>query len=134
MLIQFLLPMLRESFSEAAFSIGENPLVTFPAAHSQVGELRIFEVGREGRVEVGDLMHGHFYSFGSYATREEAAQELAENIFDFVIDLFAEHVVLWRAENGNLGGWFAVENQQLIVAPVKASDIEMFYWTGPTQK
>lgn len=129
MLAQHLVPLLQEQFGFEAFTIGHNPLITFPATCLEVGDLRIFEVGAEGRIEVGDLTHGHFYSFGSYPTPEEAAQELAENILDFVREVFANRVVFWRTKGGNTGGWFIIEDSEEVVSPVQ-QPTEMFFWSG----
>ena len=131
MLAQFLLPMLTAKFGEAAFSVGDNPLVTFAPAHPAVGELRVFEVGKEGRIEIGHLTHGHFYSFEQHATREAQAQELAENLFDFLCELFAEEYILWRAKNGGSGGWFGHDASAPIDLSVDADKADWFFWSGP---
>lgn len=131
MLAQSLLPMLAAKFGDDAFATGDNPLVTFAPAHEAVGELRVFEVDREGRIEIGNLTHGHFYSFGSYTTPEEAMQELAENLFDFICDLFARNTILWRAKNGGSGGWFHYDASEPLDLPVAADKADWFFWSGP---
>ncbi len=131
MLAQFLLPMLSAKFGDDAFATGDNPLVTFAPAHVAVGELRVFEVGREGRIEIDNLTHGHFYSFGTYATPEAATRELAENLFDFICDLFAEKYILWRAKNDGSGGWFYHDNSEPLDLPVAADNADWFFWSGP---
>ena len=131
MLAQFLLPMLASKFGDDAFSTGENPLVTFAPAHVAVGELRVFEAGREGRIEIDNLTHGHFYSFGSYATPEAATRELAENLFDCICDLFTGKYILWRAQNGRIGGWFYYDASEPLDLPVAADKAEWFFWSGP---
>ena len=125
--------MLREKFGADSFSSGENPLVVFAPAHPEVGELRVFEAGKEGRIEVGNLTHGHFYSFGSYDTRAEETQELAENLFDFICELFADEYVLWRAKNGGSGGWFYVDESEPVDLPVAADKADWFFWSGPIE-
>ena len=133
MLTDFLLPMLREKFGADSFSTGENPLVVFAPAHPEVGELRVFEVGKEGRIEIGNLTHGHFYCFGSYDTRAEETQELAENLFDFICDLFAGNTILWRAKNGGSGGWFYHDAGEPIDLPAYANKADCFFWSGPIE-
>ena len=96
-----------------------------------MGELRVFEVGREGRIEIGGLTHGHFYSFGSYATPEEAMQELAENLFDFICDLFAGNYILWHTQKGRIGGWFYYDADETLDLPVAADKVDWFFWSGP---
>ncbi len=133
MLAQFLLPMLAAKFGDDAFATGDEPLVTFAPAHEAVGELRVFEVGREGRIEIGDLTHGHFYSFGSYATQAEATRELAENLFGFICDVFAGNTILWRAKNGGSGGWSYYDASEPATAPVAADKADWFFWSGPIE-
>ena len=126
--------MLREKFGADGFSMGENPLFIFAPAHPEVGELRVFEVGKEARIEIGKLTHGHFYCFGSYAARAEESQELAENLFDFICDLFAGNYVLWRAKNGGSGGWFYYDASEPIDWPRYAHKADCFFWSGPIKQ
>lgn len=133
MLAQFLVPMLAEKFGRAAFSTGENPLVIFPPAHPAVGELRVFEDGNEGRINIGQLTHGHFYTWEQHATREAAMQELAENLFEFICELFAGNYILWHAKNGGSGGWFCYDANEPIEFPIykNVDKADWFFWSGP---
>lgn len=115
------------------FSVGDEPLVTFAPSHPAVGELRVFEVGKEGRVEIGDLTHGHFYSFGQHDTRAAEMQELSENLFDFICDLFAGNYILWRAKSGGSGGFFYYDASEPTILPVYASKADWFFWSGPIE-
>jgi hypothetical protein len=129
-----LIPLLEQKFGTGSFSkgIAPKPIVSFPPAHVEVGELKIFDDGNEVIMEIGEITHGHFGSTNALATQEEAEQEVVENVVDFVEDLFNGKYILWRTQQRGAGGWkhidFISEND---ILSKFENDAAYFTWSGP---
>ena len=128
-----LIPLLQQRFGAGSFTRGTDPklIVSFPSAHAEVGELKILDDGNEVIVEIGEITHGHFGSMKETAT-QEADQEVAENVVDFIEDLFAGKYILWRTKKRFAGGWkhvdFPSESNRM---PNVEIDAIYFTWSGP---
>jgi hypothetical protein len=95
-----LIPLLEQKFGTGSFVRGTVPnlIASFPPAHAEIGELKIFAAGSEIIVEIGEITHGHFDSLNQNVTQEEAEQEVAERVVNFIEDLFDNKYVLWRSK------------------------------------
>jgi hypothetical protein len=129
-----LISLLEQKFGTNTFTKGTDSklIVSFPPAHQEVGELRILDDGNEIIVEIGEITHGHFGSMNEAATQEEAELEVAENVLDFVDDLFKGKYILWCTKQRGAGGWkhidFLSENDRM---PNVEADAIYFTWSGP---
>jgi hypothetical protein len=129
-----LIPLLEQKFGVGSFTKGTNSklIVSFPPAHDEVGELRILDDGNEIIVEIGEISHGHFGSMNETATQEEAEQEIAENVADFVEAVFKGKYILWRTKQRGAGGWKHVDyiSDSDILSKFE-NDAIYFTWSGP---
>lgn len=104
----------------------------FPPAHPDVGDLKIWDDGNEAIIEIGDISHGHFGWFTKQATQEDIEQEVAENILDFLEELFADNYLLWRSKSGQAGGWRHIRYSSTDDWWSRLElDADKFVWSGP---
>ncbi len=92
--------MLRRRFSSVPFEFStEGTLIaTLPAPYPDLGVLEIHEDGIEAIAEVGDVTHGHFYPYDKKSPG--AAAEVAENLGDFLTDLFEDKICMFTSSLG----------------------------------
>lgn len=81
------------------------PVVVFPAAHPEVGDLSVCDGDDEATVAIGRLTHGHFNPYDSTLTEQEIAERVTSEVADFLADVFADRVVVWVASDRRVGGW-----------------------------
>ena len=115
-------------FGAGAFGPGEFPdeIAVFPAAHPTVGSVIVRDDGDEATVTIGAITHGHFNNFDKPV--EEAAPEVATRVADFLEQLFAGRVLLWRSRAGLSGGWEGLDEGE---RPKPRLGAETFLWQGP---
>ncbi len=134
MLRDKLIPLLEQKFGASSFTKGidPDPIASFPPAHPEVGELKIFDDGDELTVEISEITHGHFSSMDIATTQEDVEQAIAENVVAFIEDLFKDKYILWRTNRRGFGGWEHVdsisEDGRLTFAE---DDAILFTWSGP---
>ncbi len=129
-----LIPALEQKFGQGSFSMGRDSkiIASFPPAHPEVGELKIFDDGNEVIIEIGEITHGHFCRMNAVATNEEAEEEVVANVVDFLEDLFAGKYILWRTRQRGAGGWKHVDflSEDKILSKFE-NDAVYFNWSGP---
>lgn len=129
-----LIKILEQKFGKDKFSIGsgDEPAITFLAAHPAVGDLQIWDDGCEAIVGIGEITHGHFSCFQENITQDEIEQEVAESVADFVEDMLADKFRLWRSKSGGAGGWQWIDSASES-NPMSdfEKDADYFLWSGP---
>src|SRR6266478_4285680 len=102
MIRDLLLPALSANFPNRGLRTGEPPdaIAVFPAAHSEVGDVSIYDDGNEAMVSVGQISHGHFGWDDSNRTDAEIAKSVTDEVVRFLMDLFADRIVLWKSSGG----------------------------------
>ena len=123
-----LLPALLSRFPDRPFRVGNPPAaaVTFPCCHPDVGDLQIFDDGDEATIALGRHTHSHFNPYDSSLTETELASTVTESVIAFLVDLFADRVLIWSLP-GHSGGWYMLPGSSAHV-PAGAS---AFLWSGP---
>jgi len=126
-LSQKLKPRLLARFPDRGLRLheGKEPDASFPAAHPEVGDLRIDDDGDELTISVGQLTHGHFSSGNDQRTAHEREEELIERVLEFLDEIFHERVEFWTA--GKSGGWHPRGGNPLAPLP----NMRRFVWSGP---
>ena len=104
-----LVPVLVERFKDRGLRVGtpSEPIAIFPAAHSDVGDVRVSE-GKGGGVDVavGDVARDHFFNpYEEERGTSEAAEGIARNVVRFLEELFADRLLMWRSADGRTKGW-----------------------------
>jgi hypothetical protein len=127
MIRDFLLPLLTERFPGRfiAAEPGVEPCVTFPAKHSQVGDVQINDDGDEITLIAGRFTHGHFSNYDEIPV-EEKEKVIAEDVADFLDKLLSDQVVLWGSHEGG-GGWRVVD----AASSDKPKRRSEYVWSGP---
>lgn len=107
MIRDLLLSALRDRFANRGMQPGKsgNEIAIFPAMHPEVGNLTIWDDGDAATIEIGDITHGHFNPYDDSLTSDQLAERVTEEVIDFLHDLFADRVLLWKSPDGRSGGW-----------------------------
>lgn len=132
MITELFVAELQKQFPNRAFGVGTppDPIVVFPADHSEVGDVMIWKDGEGVIVEIGDITHGHFDTYPSDVS-EEVTIELANDVADFLKTLFDDKVLLWTSPGGWAGGW---RYQDTAIEPsVFEQGAQYYLWSGPLQ-
>jgi len=128
---RFLLPMLEARFPGRGLRAGSppDPFAVFPAIHEAVGNVSIWVDEDEVRVEIGTITHGHFSARDPSADDDIAAREVTEAVAHFLVDLFADRILLWKSSNGVSDGWRLAGRSPQFRTMV--ADDSTFLWSGP---
>ena len=126
-LSQKLKPRLLARFPERGLRlhVGREPVASFPAAHPEVGDLRIDDDGDELTISVGQLTHGHFAPINYQRSEQEKEEELIERVLEFLDEVFHDRIEFWTA--GKCGGWHPRGGDALAPGP----NMRRFVWSGP---
>jgi hypothetical protein len=104
-----LVPLLVERFKDRGLQLDTSPdlIAVFPAAHPDVGDVRISEGNGGGAdVAVGDVARDHFFNpYEEERNTSGAAEGIARNVMRFLQELFADRLLMWRSTDGRTRGW-----------------------------
>ena len=125
-ILDTLLPMLMGRFPQAGIRLesGEPRRATIPAAHPDVGEIVLQDDGHEITAFIGRFTHSHFSNYDDIPESEKE-QVIAEDVAQFLEDLFADRVVMWGSHDSG-GGWRSIDYGD---APQPKRN--EYVWTGP---
>ncbi len=125
-----LLPALQQKFPDRGMRVGELPhhIAIFPAMHPEVGDVIIWDDGREAIVDVRNITHGHFACYDPGVSDEEALRQVTEAVIDFLDALFADQMLLFRVPGGG-GGWRSPGYEAVLGELLP--EAEVFVWSGP---
>ena len=133
MIREILLPALQAKFPNRGFRRDDsaNDIGVFPAAHAEVGDVTIDDDGNEATVYIGEITHGHFNPYDERLSEKEIAEHVASDVVNFLDDLFADRVLLWKSPDGRSGGWrrLGEDNPYSIM---DGDDIT-YLWSGPVK-
>lgn len=129
MIAKRLQAQLRKRFPDRGMIEGEfpDPIAVFPAHHPAVGKLEIHVDGEEAIVVIEHIAHGHFNSYDNQISDDERAQIIAEDVCEFVEDLFENRILLHKTPSGRIGGWLQIESD----TGRRKSEHLYFTWAGP---
>jgi hypothetical protein len=122
-----LIPRLLARFPDRGLRIhnGKEPVATFPAAHPEVGDLRIDDDDDELTISVGRLTHGHFTPNDYRLPSQEKEEDLIERVMEFLGQVFDDQIEFWT--EGKAGGWHARGGKPIGQWPSR----RRFVWSGP---
>jgi hypothetical protein len=129
MIFDYLIPELRQRFPDRAFdvSFAPEPCLVVPAIHPEVGNLVITDEGYEVTLQAGNFTHGHFSNYDEHLSEDQKNQKIAEDVAQFMEELFADRIVLWGS-HGRSGGWFPRGERPSPLFRVRG---RLFVWSGP---
>jgi hypothetical protein len=140
---QILLAALVERFGDRPFCMGSTsgPLVTFAAAHTDVGDVRIARpiVGSSSigeilyvEVAIGGIISNEFENFDSHLDMNQRAARLTGDVVRFLQELFADRLLFWKATDGRNAAWRECANAVTVEPLVSdARTYRMYLWSGP---
>lgn len=130
MIRDILLPRLEDRFPGRGLRPGfpPDPVAIFPRQHEAVGDVSIWDHGDEATVAVGEITHGHFNPYDPTLNAEQIAERVADDVINFLIDLFEDRVLLWKSADGRSGGWRMIGSDDRD-SLMDASD-QGFVWSG----
>jgi hypothetical protein len=122
-----LIPRLLERFPDRGLRVhdGRQPVVTFPAAHPEVGDLTIDDDDVELTIAVGHLTHGHFSPWNYKAPQNEREDEVIGHVLAFLDAVFTDQMMFWSADKA--GGWHGRSDEPIVRRP----GARRFTWSGP---
>jgi len=122
-----LIARLRARFPNRGLRIheGKEPVASFPAAHPEVGDIRIDDDGDELAISVAELTHGHFTPRDYQLPSQEKEEDLIERVMRFLEQVFDDQVEFWTA--GKAGGWHGRGEKPIGCWPNR----RRFVWSGP---
>jgi hypothetical protein len=129
-----ILAELKRRFPDQSYSVGDDArtVAVFPAAHTQVGNVTIWDDGDEATVFIENITHGHFTSYDETLSKQEREKVVTEDVVDFLSELFADRVLLWTSESGRSGGWKMLQGQS--PAELMHEKAKCFLWSGPIKR
>ena len=133
MIFDYLIPKLQEHFQSRNLCVETSPKVraVFPAMHPDFGNIEIYDDGGEITIIAGNFTHGHFSNYEKDLSKEEASKIIAEDVVDFLKDVFADQIVFWSSHRGS-GGWFKRgEPSKLYRTGIFGKPRSEFVWSGP---
>jgi hypothetical protein len=122
-----LIPRLLARFPDRCLRIhdGKEPVATFPAAHPEVGDLRIDDDDDELTISVGELTHGHFSPKDYQLPSQEKEEDLIDRVLEFLVHVFDDRIEFWT--EGKAGGWHDLGGKPMGDWPNR----RRFVWSGP---
>jgi hypothetical protein len=109
-----------------------NLVATFPAAHPEVGDVRVWDDGDEATVGIGDITHFHVNPYDSALSQTELEGWVAGEVVRFLHLLFEDRVLLWKGTKGGSGGSKELDSPPTSV-PVDPEK-QWFLWSGPIRE
>ena len=92
-------------FPDRPMSVRESDAVAvIPGTNPAVGNIEVQDDLHELIVFVGDITHGHFDCHDESLSEEQQHVEIADDVLDFLADVFSDKVEFYRTGRGG-GGW-----------------------------
>jgi len=126
-----LISEIKKTFSgwDMAINPVDNPIIRFPAAQKDIGDVLIYDDGDEATVYVENISLGHFNPYDETLTQEQREIAVTEDVISFLQALFADRVLLHTAPDHRMGGWTRLD---LHHGPVALSPDRRYYlWSKP---
>jgi hypothetical protein len=129
MISDSLIPKLQQRFPSRGLKVGAppQPCATFPAIHPEVGDVVISDDGYELTLEAGNFTHSHFSNYDNSLSETQKAERIAEDVSQFLEELFADRVILWGSHAGS-GGWYPRDAEP---SELFSGHGELYVWSGP---
>jgi hypothetical protein len=76
----------------------------FPGGNPEIGAIEVQDDLNELTIFAGSITHGHFGCYDQSMSREEQERKTAQDVLDFLADVFANRIEFYRGKHGG-GGW-----------------------------
>lgn len=135
MIRESILAELKSRFPAESYRVSEegNYIAVFAAKCPDVGNVTIWDDGDEATVLIENITHGHFNPYNDSLSEIERAEEITDDVCDFLEALFQDKVLLWTS--GRAGGWERLDLKESdeqntdVIADLKKG-AQYFVWSG----
>ena len=134
MIFNYLIPKLKEHFPNRGLRVENLPeaRVIFPCMNPEFGDIEIHDDGDELTVYAGNFTHGHFSNYDEKLSKEQKAEQIAEDVVEFLKNLFADQIVFWGSHSGG-GGWSkrGQRSKLSLLSKLLLVHKKEYVWSGP---
>jgi hypothetical protein len=125
-----LLPALLTAFPDCNLRLSDEPacVAVFPAKCPEVGDLSIYDDGKEATVVVGSQTHFHVNCYGMDVTEDECIESIVEEIIEFLRELFEDRILMWSVDQGR--GCGGIEPYDGNMSEYVYETADTFLWSG----
>ena len=129
---------LLERYADRGILIGESPdhVASFPARHTEVGDLRIRVPGLGSSytvtARIGDILTNHFDNYDDHLRPDERIARLKRELVWFLDALFGDRLLLWQSVDNRNAGWRERRAGDPLEPLVLDNRVYRLYqWSGP---
>jgi hypothetical protein len=129
-----LVPLLREHFSPNVVRIAPEqvPFAVFPAVHSDVGNIELYDDGDELTISLGHFTHRHLGNYDEGLSDGQKADLIAAECVKFLDDIFADRVEFFGSHTGGGGCGLRTDGPRGFFSRSLYGK-KSFVWSGPLQ-
>lgn len=130
MLLQAMIKKMEKDFPTIEFAVNEKDhLISIPAKHGDVGTIDIQDDFDELTVFVGNFTHWHVGCYEENLTEEQKAESVAEDVSEFLQDLFSDKIIMWGCHQK--GGGFYLKGERPNSQSWLGAQHKEWVWSGP---
>ncbi|MES2468005.1 MAG: hypothetical protein V4675_11935 [Verrucomicrobiota bacterium] len=98
---------LRSAFPEVPFILSSppDPVATLDGPCAELSPLQICDDGDEATIYLGTTTHGHLGCYDEGLSEDQKHRQIADDVIDFVRDVFSDRIVASSSLGGRIGGW-----------------------------
>jgi len=130
MLLETMIEKIKEDFPSLKFSVNkEEHLISIPAFNEDVGGIQIQDDEYELTVYIGHFTHWHVGDFEETNNEKEKAINIANEISEFLNDLFENKIIMW-GKHEKSGGFYHIDEKSNSKS-LLGKQHEEWTWSGP---
>lgn len=130
MLLQAMIKRIENDFPDVELKVNEKDhLISIPARHEDVGKIDIQDDFDELTVFVGNFTHWHVGCYEESLTEQQKADSVAENVSEFLKDLFNDQIIMWGCHQK--GGGFYLKGERPNSKSWLGAQKKEWVWSGP---
>jgi len=129
MLTAHIVQALKTEFPEVpfVFSSPPDPAASLVGPCEELSPLQICDDDDEATIYLGTITHGHLGCYEEGITEDERHRLIAEDVTDFVRDLFSDRIVAMSTLGGAVGGWRRLSADEAL--PAHSMLKRQFVWS-----
>ncbi len=109
----------------------EKHIIVIPPIHEEFGNIEIDNDNHEVTLYIGKFTHCHFGCSKEDLSDKEKAEEVAEDVIEFLSDIFDKKVVMYGSHNGGGGCEYRDEQE---TDESRLDTRQWWLWSGPISK
>ena len=125
-----LIPMLKAAFPRMniKYDHTKNPIAIIPAAHPEVGDVRINDDENEATLIIGDITRNHYNPYDESLSQDQIDHMVSAEVISFLETLFQDKILMWKTARGGGGCTHIIfeKNKDKII-----NNNRSYFWSGP---